>query len=86
MNATDVGARIEEFVRTQFAISPTDPGFAGTADLFEGGYVDSVGVAELLEFLREEFGVELPESDLLSDEFSTVDGLAAIVTRLRRDG
>jgi acyl carrier protein len=83
MNTADVGTRIDEFVRTQFAISATDPGFARDADLFEGGYVDSVGVAELLEFLREEFGVELPETDLLSDEFSTVDGLAAIVTRLR---
>jgi acyl carrier protein len=82
MKTADVEARIEEFVRVQFAISPTDPGFERSADLFEGGYIDSVGVVELLEFLREEFEVDLPESDLLSDDFSTVEGLAAIVRRL----
>jgi acyl carrier protein len=76
--------RIERFTRTQFSIDPTDPGFARDADLFERGYVDSVGVAELLEFLSEEFGVEIPEADLLSDEFSTIDGIAGIVRRLVR--
>jgi acyl carrier protein len=82
MSAADAEARIEAFVRAQFAISPTDPSFERSADLFEGGYIDSVGIVELLDFLGEEFGVELPESDLLSDDFSTVEGLAAIVRRL----
>ena len=74
--------RIEHFARTQFGIDPNDPGFARNVDVFERGYVDSVGVAELLEFLSEEFRVEIPEADLLSDEFSTISGIARIVHRL----
>jgi acyl carrier protein len=42
-----------------------------------------VGVVELLAFLAREFGVEVPEEDLLSDEFSTVAGIARIIRRLR---
>jgi acyl carrier protein len=82
----DVAARIEGFVRTQFEVDPDDTGFGRTADLFESGYVDSVGVAELLEFLREEFGLEVPESELLDDDFSTIDGIAGIVIRLGQLG
>ena len=78
----DVAVRIETFVRTQFDVDPDDPGFGRSADLFESGYVDSVGVAELLEFLREEFGLDVPESELLGDDFSTIDGIAGIVIRL----
>ena len=73
--------RIEEFIRSQFSISPTDPGFGRSADLFEEGYVDSVGVVEVLEFLNEEFDVEIPDDDLLSDDFSNIAGIAQIVAR-----
>jgi D-alanine--poly(phosphoribitol) ligase subunit 2 len=50
-------------------------------DLFERGYVDSVGFVELLEFLRQEFGVEVPDEDLLDDDFSNINGIALIVSR-----
>lgn len=82
MNATDVAERIEAFVRTQFAVSPDDTRFGRTVDLFDLGYIDSIGFAELLEFVSQAFGVEIPESELLSDEFSTLDGIACIVSRL----
>ncbi len=82
MNRPEVAERIEQFVRTQFSISPSDPRFARDADLFEGAYVDSVGLAELLAYVEEEFGVSVPDDDLLSDEFATIDGIAATVCRL----
>jgi D-alanine--poly(phosphoribitol) ligase subunit 2 len=82
VNTDAVEARIEDFIRTQFNVSSTDNGFGRTVDLFQLGYVDSVGFAELIAFLQEEFGVELPESDLLSDDFVRISGMARIVSRL----
>lgn len=76
-----VERRIEEYIRTQFSVSPSDPDFGPDADLFEGGYVDSVGIVELLEFLVQEFAVEIPEDDLLDDDFSSPAGIARIVRR-----
>ena len=85
MTRQAIADRIEEFVREQFEVDPNDTGFDRTVDLFELGYVDSVGFAELLAFLSEEFGVEVPEEDLLSDEFLRIDGIAGIVSRLTVD-
>jgi acyl carrier protein len=82
----DVASRIEAFVRAQFDVHPDDPGFNRKADLYESGYVDSVGVAELLEFLREEFELEVPESELLGDDFSTIEGIAGIVLQHQQSG
>ena len=82
MNTDIIADRIETFIRTQFEISPADDGFGRSIDLFELGYVDSVGFAELLSFFSEEFDVEVPESDLLSEEFLSIDGMALIVSRL----
>jgi acyl carrier protein len=84
----DTEGRIEGFLRIHFRICPDHDGFARDVDIFERGYVDSVGVTELLEFLGAEFGVEVPDDCLLSDDFSTVEGIARIVECLRgeRDG
>jgi acyl carrier protein len=77
-----IASSIEAFVRTQFEVDPGDDGFDRAVDLFELGYVDSVGFAELLAFFAEEFDVEVPEADLLSEDFLSIDGMARIVSRL----
>jgi acyl carrier protein len=84
VNPDQIGDSVETFVRDQFNVSDSDPGFDREVDLFDGGYVDSIGVAELLEYVTQEFGVDIPESDLFSDEFSSIEGIASIVARLQR--
>ncbi len=81
METNSLEPRIEQFIRSKFSVSPTDPGFDRSVDLFSQGYVDSVGVVELLEFLQEDFGVEIPDDDMLSDDFSNIAGIARIVVR-----
>jgi acyl carrier protein len=81
MEAYNIEYRIEEFIRTQFSVSPTDPRFDRGVDLFEAGYIDSMGIVELLEFLSQEFDVQIPDDDLLSDDFSSITGIAQIVSR-----
>ena len=76
-----VASEIEAFMREAFEISPQDSGFTHDVDLFEEGYVDSLGVTESIAFLEDRYGIELVEDDLLSDEFTTIGGMAAIVCR-----
>jgi acyl carrier protein len=79
----DVAAAVEEFARHEFSIKQSDRRFDRTVDLFEDGYVDSIGVIELIQFLEKTFAIEIPEGDLFSPEFSTIDGIAKIVVRNR---
>lgn len=83
MNETEVAERIEAYAREHFAISSTDPRFGRDVDLFDGGYVDSLGLAEMLEYLESEWGVAVSDEELLSDEFATIDGMATTICRLR---
>jgi hypothetical protein len=69
MEAYNIEYRIEEFIRTQFSVSPTDPRFDRGVDLFEAGYIDSMGIVELsrnlglrLEPLRMAQGTSFPQS------------------------
>ena len=83
MTEQDVAAAVEEFARREFSIKDSDQRFDRTVDLFEDGYVDSIGVIELIQFLERTFAIDIPEADLFSPEFSSIDGIARIVTRNR---
>jgi acyl carrier protein len=79
MDERDVVGRLEAYFHNHFNVSPRDSRFGPTVDLFQEGYVDSVGLAELLQLIEDEFGVVIPDEDLLSDDFATIAGIARIV-------
>ena len=82
MTPGEIEERLEAFIRTQFAIAPSDTRFSRSALLFENGYVDSVGAVELLAFVQDTFGVVVPDEELFSDEFSTIEGIGTIIGRV----
>src|SRR5205823_14063747 len=55
------------------------PRFSRRASLFRDGYVDSLGVVELLAFINDDFGVEVPDEALVPDNFETIDDIARVI-------
>ena len=47
--------------------------------LLEEKIIDSVGVLELLFFVEETFGIEVPEEDISPDNFGTICKLALYI-------
>lgn len=78
----DIAGIVDGFIREHFRISDDDPDFSRDAHLFEGGFVDSAGVVELLMFLEATFGVTLDDQHIFSDRFTTVNGIATILGQL----
>lgn len=75
----DIAAKVEQFIRSRFRVLETDSLFSHDVDLFDSGYVDSVGVVEMISFLEATFEIKVPEDSLFSDEFTTIDGISKIV-------
>lgn len=75
----EIGDAIERYVRRQFRIIEGDPLFSRDAHLFEGGYVDSAGVVELLLFIESTFQVTLADEHIFSERFTTINGIADIL-------
>jgi acyl carrier protein len=77
-----IGDDLERFVRQTFAVDSGDPNFDRSVDLFDAGYVDSVGITEMLAYITETYGIDIPDEHLLSDEFATIDGMATVIGRM----
>lgn len=70
---------VERFIRMRFGVLDTDPGFHRDAHLYEGGFVDSAGVIELIAFVESRFNVKLEDEDVFSEVFTTINGISAVV-------
>jgi acyl carrier protein len=83
-----IAQTVERFIRSHFRVLDTDPSFHRGAHLYEGGFVDSAGVVELIAFVESTFKLTLEDEDVFSEEFTTINGISSVLTRLadRRSG
>jgi acyl carrier protein len=77
----EIAGVIEQFIRKQFRIHERDRSLRDL-HLFESGFVDSAGVVELIAFLESTFTIRLDDDQVFSDDFTTINGIAAIVEAL----
>ena len=71
---------IREFVAVNFLFDETTDVLPDNASLLKLGIVDSTGVLSLLLFAEEQFGIEVPDTDVTPEHFDSVERLAAYVT------
>jgi acyl carrier protein len=80
---TVVIQKVRTFIQENFLYMR--PGYAlGDQDsLLDRRILDSMGVMELVAFLRNEFGVAVPEEDISEAHLGTLQAIAAYVTSAR---
>lgn len=74
--ATDIARMVREIG----CISADDPSFDDHVQLFDAGYLDSFGFVRLTARIEETFGIALSEPDLFDPRFTTVAGMAELVS------
>jgi acyl carrier protein len=52
--------------------------------IFKEGYFDSMGFMVLIAFLEEEFGIKTNDSDLLEENFESINAISDFVTRKKQ--
>jgi acyl carrier protein len=67
---------VDEFLFGEGTVEPSD-------DLFETGVVDSLGFLRVLAYMDRSFGVQVSMSEIVMENFNTVEKVAAYVVANR---
>ena len=78
--AKAVADQVEEFVRTVGDVARGDPQFSQEVELFDAGYLDSMGVVRLIVFIESTFNVTLADETLLDVRFTTIAGIGELLS------
>jgi acyl carrier protein len=76
---SDIRATIADFIREVGHVEPDDSAFTDDVDLFDSGYVDSLGIVALSAFIERRFRIVLTEQDLFDPRIATITGTVEII-------
>jgi acyl carrier protein len=78
-----VAAEVEEFILEELMTGSAVDAIDHDEDLLGTGVVDSHGLMQLVAFLRERYGVVVPDEELTPANFQTIAAIDAFVQRER---
>ncbi|MGA9533144.1 MAG: acyl carrier protein [Anaerolineales bacterium] len=68
---SSVQTALLDFIQSELAIGRSQP-IKPEDDLFTSGILDSLGVLQLVLFIEEQFGVKVPDQDVVFENFQSV--------------
>lgn len=66
---------IKKFIVDNFLFGDSN-NFDNNTDIFEKSILDSTGIIELVTFVEETFNISVPDLDLITDNFSSINSIA----------
>jgi acyl carrier protein len=74
---------IRDYILKNYLFSTNPDALDDTVSLMQTGVIDSTGVLELIMFLREQFGIEVADEEMVPENLDAVRNIVAFVERKR---
>jgi acyl carrier protein len=77
----EIENKISQFLLENFVLSEQVDKLGIDESLLENGVVDSTGILELVFFAEDQFGIQIDTSEVLPENFDSINALAAYIRR-----
>ncbi len=78
-----IETKIRHYILENLMFTDDESRLPNDASLLDRGVIDSTGVLEIVMFLEDEFAIKIKDSEMLPENFDSVDKLVAFVLRLQ---
>ena len=75
----DPVSQIHQYLEKKFSLASKGVRLTNDTLLLEEKIIDSIGMMELLLFVEDTFDIEVPEEDIVPDNFGTINNLVAYI-------
>lgn len=76
----DIQKELYEFIKENFGIEDEDD-FTYEVNLFDYGYVDSLGAVEIIAYIEEHWNIEISQKDLTLYPMNSINEIAEVIAR-----
>ncbi|MBI5840474.1 MAG: acyl carrier protein [Chloroflexi bacterium] len=78
---SEIENRILQFLAENFVLSEQVEQLGFDESFLENGMIDSTGILELVFFVEDQFGIQIDTSEVLPENFDSINCLAAYIRR-----
>ena len=75
----DVEKTLREFIEETFVARKGKKDVANDDSLLDSGLIDSAGIFEIVGFLERTFGLDIQDTEIIPENFETINSLSAFV-------
>jgi acyl carrier protein len=78
VSASDITPLVRAFITKEFGV-PSDQEIGDDESLLGGGFVDSMGILALIDFIESDLGVVVDEDELIATNFESIAAIREFV-------
>ena len=75
----DIFEHLNAFIREQFLTDQKDAHLSPATNLIESGIIDSLGIFILIDFIQQNFGVEVAPADVTVENFQSIEMIRNLI-------
>jgi acyl carrier protein len=75
----DTKSMIRQYILAELIKDKKQANLKDSDSLIESGIVDSLGIMKLIGFLEDKVNIQISDDELIPENFSSVDSIAALV-------
>ncbi len=76
---------MEQRIRELLSKGIPEIDFCSSEELVDDGILDSLSLMTVIGLLNKEFDIEISFNELTEDNFNSIKGMAAMITRLQKE-
>lgn len=80
---TTVEHEVRTFLAENFSLGKDLSHLSGTQSLTERGFIDSVGIVEVLTFLETQYAIQISDDETVPENIDTIDNIVRFVGEKR---
>jgi acyl carrier protein len=77
----EIEEQVRGYILENFLYTDDPSELSDDQSLFDSGVVDSTGVLELVSFIEDSYGVQVDDTELIPDNFDSVEKISAYIKR-----
>lgn len=78
---SEIENKIRQFLAENFILSEQLDQLGSDDSFLDNGIIDSTGILELIFFVEEQFGIQVDTSEVLPENFDSINRLTAYIQR-----
>ncbi len=80
----EITSKLRGYILHNFLFTDDEHALDDSDSFMEKGIIDSTGILEVIEFIGEEFGVQVDDDELVPENLDSISNLTAFIQRKKQ--